>query len=87
MNTEFVNLTAELNKPSELDGNYEVAQIKTTSSFMKKLLYFLLVIIVVGCLVMLKISPTEGKLDMFILGLGVIILVYYIYDYFQKRRN
>jgi hypothetical protein len=87
MNTEFINLTAELNKPAELDGNYEFEQVKTTSNFMKKFLYFLLVIILVGCLVMLKIAPTEGKLDMFILGLGVIILVYYIYDYFQKRRS
>ena len=86
MNAEFKNLSDKLAIPSELDGNYEVEQIKTTSNFMKKLLYIFFAIIVVGCLVMLTISPTEGKLDMFMLGLGVIVVAYYIYVYFQSRR-
>jgi len=85
MNDTFANLNAELAKPDELDGNYEVAQTKTTSSFMKYFLYMLFAIVVIVCLVMLNLSPTEGNLDKFILALGVSILVYYIYEYFKNR--
>ena len=69
---------------TELDGNYEVADVKTKSKFMKNMFYILFAIFVVVCLVMINLSPTEGKLDKFIMALGVIILVYYIYDYFAK---
>jgi hypothetical protein len=85
MNKSFTNLNKNIVQKDELDGDYEVTQVKTTSSFMKHLFYFILAILVIGCLVLLHIYPTEGNLDMFILGLGVIILLYYIYDYFQTR--
>jgi hypothetical protein len=85
MNLSFSYLNKQIDQKDELDGDYEIAQVKTTSSFMKNLFYIIFAIIVIGCLVLLHIYPTEGNLDMFILGLGVIILVYYIYDYFQTR--
>ena len=85
MNVAFNNLKIETEKPSELDGNYEVTKIKTTSNFMKHLLYIFFALLLAGCLIFINISPTEGRLDMFILGLGVIILTYYIYDYYERK--
>jgi len=87
MNVAFTNLKTETEKPSELDGNYEVAQIKTKSNFMKHLLYIIFALLIAGCLIFIQISPTEGRLDMFILGLGVIIFTYYVYDYYDKRKK
>ena len=87
MNKAFTNLNIEANKPTELNGDYEVAQLTTKSSFMKHLLYIFFALLIAGCLIFINISPTEGKLDMFILGLGVVILVYYIYDYLQKYKK
>ena len=85
MNQEMIRLTAEQGKPKELDGNAEDIEIKTNSKFLKYICYFLFTAFVVGCLIFLNYSPTEGKLDMFILALAVVIAVYYIYDYFQPR--
>lgn len=68
-----------------LDGVYEEQDLKTNSNFIKNMLYLLFALFVIGCLVMIHLNPTEGKLDMFIMALGVIILVYYIYNYFQTR--
>ena len=81
MNSEFnkLNVFNKTNDPNELEGNYEESKIKTTSSFIRNMLYILFALFVIGCLVMININPTESKLDMFILALGVIILVYYIY--------
>ena len=87
MNTAFTNLRAEKEKPNELDGNYEVAETKTKSNFMKHLLYVLFGLILAGFLIFIHFFPTEGRLDMFILGLGVIILVYYIYEYYEKYKK
>ena len=64
---------------------YEEEDLKTNSNFIKNMLYILFALFVIGCLVMIHLNPTEGKLDMFIMALGVIILVYYIYNYFQTR--
>jgi len=68
-----------------LDGVYEEEDLKTNSNFIKNMLYILFALFIIGCLVMIHLNPTEGKLDMFIMALGVIILVYYIYNYFQTR--
>ena len=87
MNKAFSNLNAEASMPSKLDGEYEVTQLTIKSNFMKHLLYVLFALLIAGCLIFINISPTEGKLDMFILGLGVIIFVYYIYDYFSKYKK
>ena len=87
MNIAFTNLKAEKEKPNELDGSYEVAEIKTKSNFMKHLLYVLFGLILVGCLIFIHFFPTEGRLDMFILGLGVIVLVYYIYEYYEMNKK
>ena len=87
MNKAFINLKTETEKPNELDGSYEVSQMKTSSNFMKHLLYILFALLIGGCLIFINIFPTEGKLDMFILGLGVIVLVYYIYDYYEINKK
>ena len=89
MNTAFINLNIEkvATQQEELDGNYEVAELKTSSNFMKHMLYVLFALVVVGCLIHINISPTESKLDLFISALGGIILIYYGYDYFQTRRK
>ncbi len=86
MSGAFVNINkynAE-NDPKELEGNYEVADVKTKSIFMRYIFYILFALFVAGCLIFLYVNPTESKLDMFILALGVIILIYYIYAYFQE---
>ena len=89
MQTEFTALNEinAKNNPIELDGQYDETKVKTTSSFIKNIFYILFAIFVIVCLVVLNISPTESKLDMFILALGIIILVYYIYNYFQGRQK
>ena len=87
MNIAFTNLNTETLKPSELDGNYEVEQIKTKSNFMKHLFYIFFALILAGCLIFIHVAPSEGRLDMFILGLGVLILAYYIYDYYEKYKK
>jgi hypothetical protein len=90
MNVAFKNLNDynEQNKShGQLDGIYENTQIETSSSYMKYMLYILFTLFVIGCLVFIYLSPSEGKLDMFILALGVIILVYYIYNYFETRHK
>ena len=89
MNTEFIALNEfnASNNPLEFDGNYEETKIKTTSHFMKYMLYIFFAIFIIVCLVMLNISPSESKLDMFILALGILIIMYYIYNYFQTRQK
>jgi hypothetical protein len=88
MNTAFDNLNIEkiATQQEELDGNYEVAEVKTSSNFMKHMLYLLFALVVAGCLIYINISPTESKLDLFISALGCIVLLYYGYDYFQNRK-
>ena len=85
MQSAFTDLNAAnlANDPTLLDGTYEEEELKTTSKFMRNILYILFAFFVIGCLVMIHFKPTEGKLDMFIMALGVIILVYYVYNYFQ----
>jgi hypothetical protein len=85
MNAAFEDLRSKQDKPLELEGHFEVAETKVSSSFMKHWLYILFALVVGGCLIFIHMSPTEGKLDMFILALGGIILVYYGYDYFKTR--
>lgn len=85
MNTEFNELVEDLKKPSELDANYEISRIKTASNFSKYLLFFILMLLVIGCLVYIFKNPEAGNLDMFILGLAIIIFVYYIYQYIMQK--
>ena len=85
MNTSYHALQTELLKPIELDGNFEVIQLKTESNFIKYMLYLFFAIFVIGCLCSLYFFPAALYLDMFILSLALIIGAYYCYEYFQTN--
>jgi hypothetical protein len=87
MQREVDEYAKKTNLPTELDGNYEVTSIHTTSSFYKYILYFFVTIFVIGCLVVIYWFPTlaSEKIDYFMLALAGIIAVYYIQDYFVSK--
>ena len=70
---------------AELSGKISISSLKTESNFSKYILYLLFMIFVTGCLLYIYIVPETGNLDMFMLALGIIIIVYYLYDYFTKK--
>jgi membrane-bound ClpP family serine protease len=85
--TELHEKENEIKNEYQFDGNYEESLIKTTSTFYKNIMFVLLAIFVIGCLIYIYAFPESGKLDMFILGLAIIIVVYYLYDYIVKKNR
>ena len=85
MNDSFTELEAELAKPSELTGKYEMSKLKTSSNYGHFILIFIFTVVIVGCLIYIYSKPEEGNLDMFILILAILILVYYIYEYYVAK--
>ena len=71
----------------DFQGNYEASLIKTNSTFYKNIMFVLLMIFAIGCLIFIYASPESGKIDMFILGLAIIIVGYYLYDYIVKKKR
>jgi hypothetical protein len=65
-----------------LDASYHDTHTKSESNFYIYLYYFFLVVFIFGSLLYILKNPQDGNLDMFILGLGIIIFAYYIYDYY-----
>ena len=89
-NAELGNFTDEERKAiklseAELEGSYSASIIKTESKFSIYILYLLLLIFVAVCLFYIYIVPESGNLDMFMLALGIIVIGYYLYDYFTKK--
>jgi hypothetical protein len=70
---------------AELSGKISISSLKTESNFSKYILYLLFMIFFTVCLIYIYIVPETGNLDMFMLALGIIIIVYYLYDYFTKK--
>ena len=89
LQSTYAELSGELAKPIQLEGNYEMTQLKSSSNFSQYLMYLILMIFILGCLIFIFKNPEVGNVDMFILVLAGIILVYYIYDYIvtKKRKN
>jgi len=85
MNAEFKALAIELNKPIELEGNYEMTRIKTTANFGHYVLFLICTIFIFGCLIYVFNNPEVGNIDLFILALAVIILAYYLYMYIVMK--
>jgi hypothetical protein len=87
MQIELVTFDKNKNQPTELDGNYEVTSIQTTSNFYKYILYFFVTFFIIGCLVVIYWFPTlaSEKIDYFILALAGIIIIYYLWDYFANK--
>jgi membrane-bound ClpP family serine protease len=85
--TELQEKENEIKNEYQFDGNYEASLIKTTSTFYKNIMFVLLAIFVIGCLIYIYAFPESGKLDMFILGLAIIIVGYYLYDYIVKKNR
>jgi hypothetical protein len=87
LQTTFLALQADLQEPIKLDGSYEATSIQVTEKFSKYILVFLFTVFFIGALCFIFIKPDAGNLDMFMLGLAIIIIVYYLYEYIQKRRR
>ena len=86
MTKQYEELNTELNNKTDLlKGNYEVAQLSTTTNFLTYILYIFFAIFIIGCLIYVYMFPEAGNLDMFILALAVIILVYYIYEIILEK--
>ena len=85
MNVEFDKLEAELEKPIELNGHYEMSKMKTSSNYGNYIMFLLFAIFIIGCLIYIYKNPEGGNLDMFILGLALIILAYYLYEYYVTK--
>jgi hypothetical protein len=67
-----------------LDGEYDSASIFQKAKFIKYIIYLIVTIIVGALLCLLLFNPESELLDMFILILAIIIMVYYIYEYYSK---
>ena len=87
LKTTYAELAVDLQKPVELEGNYEVSKIQVASNYSHFILFLLCTVFISVSLVYIFKNPEVGNLDMFILGLAVIILIYYIYEYIQKKRR
>jgi len=85
MQNKFAELKTELDKPIELEGNYQIAQTSMKSNFIKYILYLFFAIFVLGCLCLLYLYPSIEYLDTFIMALAAIVIIYYTYDYFQRQ--
>ena len=85
MNVEFDKLEAELEKPIELIGHYEMSKMKTSANYGNYIMFLLFAIFIIGCLIYIYKNPEGGNLDMFILGLALIILAYYLYEYYVTK--
>lgn len=87
LKSTFDELQTELEEPIRLDGNYEMTSIRVSSNFSNFILILLFTLFMIGSLIFIFKNPDVGNLDMFILALAVIIFVYYLYEYIQKRRK
>ena len=85
MNVEFDKLETELEKPVELNGHYEISKMKTSANYGNYIMFLLFAIFIIGCLIYIYKNPEGGNLDMFILGLALIILAYYLYEYYVTK--
>lgn len=85
--TELNQKEEEIKNEYDFEGPYEASLTKTTSTFYKNILFVLLAMFVIGCLIYIYAFPESGKLDMFILGLAIIIVGYYLYDYIVKKNR
>ena len=83
----FLVLQEDLQEPIKLDGSYEATSIQVTEKFSNYILVFLFTAFFIGALCFIFINPDAGNLDMFMLALAIIIIVYYLYEYIQKRRR
>ena len=83
----FHQLNEKLKKPLVLEGNYEVSQIKTTGNYSNFILFVLFAIFMVVSLIFIVINPEIGNLDMFMLALALLIVIYYIYEYYTMKKR
>ena len=83
----FYKLKRELKKPVLLEGNYEVSKLKTDGIYSNFILFILIAIFVIGSLVFIVINPEVGNLDMFMLGLAILIIIYYMYEYYTMKKR
>ena len=67
-----------------LDGDYESASIFQKEKFFKYVIFLIVTILVGTLLCLLLFKPDSELLDTFILVLAIILLVYYIYEYYSK---
>jgi hypothetical protein len=87
LQTTYAELVSELKKPVELEGNYEMSGIKTNAIFSNYMLIVLFTLLLLGALIYIFQNPEVGNLDIFILGLGIVILIYYIYEYIVMKKR
>lgn len=83
----YRQLQKELKKPLLLEGNYEVSGIKTAAIFSNYMLILVFTLFFVVSLIYIYKNPEVGNLDLFILAIAIMILLYYLYEYIQKRRR
>ncbi len=87
LKTTYEELQKDLQKPIELDGNYEMTSIRVSSKYSNYLLFLLITLFMIGSLIYIFKNPEVGNLDMFIIAVAIIIFVYYIYEYIQARKR
>ena len=80
-------LLIELKYPLILEGKEEVTGLAATANFSKYMLLFVFTLFLVISLIHIYKNPELGHLDLFILAIALVILVYYLYEYIQKRKR
>jgi len=71
--------------PEILEGNYQHTTLDVNSKFYHYSAYILFAIFIIASLIYIYINPDETSLDIFMLALSILILLYYIYDYFKRK--
>ena len=73
--------------PNYFDDSEEVTKIQAISSFNKYVWYLIFFILFFIAFFFILKKPEAGNLDMFMLALGVCILIYYAYNYYEMKNR
>jgi hypothetical protein len=82
--TTYAALVEEAKIPDFYSAGNEVAKIKATAGFNKYVWYLIFTVLFLIAMAMVLKNPEAGRLDMVMLVLGLAIVVYYVYQYYDK---
>ena len=83
----YEELVEKAKIPNYFDDDVEVTNIQANSSFNKYGWYLLFFILFFVAFIFILKKPEAGNLDMFMLALGLGILLYYAYNYYDMKQR